>query len=70
MPTLMDMKDFEELLDRISEEFFRRERTEEAKKLFYLEQARNKTPKGRSPDKWYHTPKSPQHHTGAWYQSS
>jgi hypothetical protein len=51
MPTLIIMDKHEKLLDRVSEEYFRKERMEETKKLFYLEQARNMTAESRSPGK-------------------
>jgi hypothetical protein len=45
------MKDYEELLDRISEEYFRQERKEEPKKLFYLNFPPSHSNKERSTDK-------------------
>ena len=42
------MDNDEKLLDKISEEYFRRERMEEAKRLYHLKQLCKKTPKSRS----------------------
>ena len=58
------MDEYEKLLNRVSDLYFRRERKEEAKKLFYLRQDRNRTAESRSSDEWYHTPESPQPGTG------
>ena len=52
----------EELLDKISEEFFRRKWMEEAKKLIYLNFPPGHSNKERSPDKWY-IAGSPQQYT-------
>ena len=46
--SLIGIHKIEKLLDRIAEEFFRRERMEEAKRLDHLKQPCKKTPKSRS----------------------
>ena len=60
------MDKHEKLLDQVSILYFRHERKEAAKKLFYLKQARDRTTESWSPDKWYLTPekKPPALHRG------